>query len=902
MEKIPTYCYQCYNGPDPLLVKVENGVAIGIEPNYSLAPKHPCGGKICSKAYGLIDKLYDPNRVKGPLLRQNPKKGRDEDPQWKEISWDEALDILADKLRAVKERGGVDENGYPRLALTLGQAGAPEGHFGLLPTFLSTIFKWIGPLDLTIGTGQGVKCYHSEHVFHEFWHRAFMVVADLPRTKYILSFGHNTNASDGVGAWKRTYSRERGLKTVQVEPHLSISAATADKWIPIKPKTDPIFLYSMINVILHEKNWQDLCDLEFIKKMTNSPYLIGPNGYYMRDKETKKPLIWDPVDGNAKAFDDPSIKDFALEGKYEVTGIENGPDGKSWEHEGVKCKPSFQLLIETTKEYTPELAENVCGVPASTIRDVTGEFLENAMVGASIAIDGEKLPYRPVAIELGKTVNNGPGGYETCWARTVLLMLVGALEVPGGAIGPGSRLNPPYHMRWLDVKPGPDGFMLQNLNPTDKKNWPPKVMFRGPYTALTPLIGSRGWASGIAPFTLAWMFMDNPPENWPQPPPPDVWIVYRANPIRTQWDPELVERVVKKFPFIVHFSYVIDETSWYADLILPDHTDLEGFQLTELFSHHWYGAWDYYGYILKQPVVEPVHNTMDMADIMVELVDKLGLLGQFNARLNRGSGTGIPLSGDGYDFSLEEDKKHKWVEILDRMCKAATAVLSGGKEICDLGWFKKNSICVERYPGPKKYMYHVLKGLRFEIPYQETVKRVGEELGNRLHERGIKWWDKQLKEYVALPRAKDFSEEWDEFYRKIGKDPEEYDMWLISSRSANLLWTGNVSNPKMLDIAGKALDFGGVVLNSKAARKMEINDGDMVIVESPFGKKKSRAIIREGQRPDVALLVGQLGQWKAPNAKDLNIPNVDDFVGLDLDILDAGGSSCDLARVKISKG
>jgi phenylacetyl-CoA:acceptor oxidoreductase len=886
-----------------LLVRVENGVAVGIEPNYDLAPKHPCGGKICSKAYGLIDKLYDPNRVKGPLLRQNPKKGKDEDPRWKEISWDEALDLLAEKLRKVKEKGGLDKNGYPRLALTLGGAGTPEGHFGLLPTFLPTIFKWVGPFDLTIGTGQGVKCYHSEHVFHEFWHRAFMVVADLPRTRYILSLGHNTNASDGVGAWKRAQAKEKGLKVVQVEPHLSVSAANADRWIPIKPKTDPVFLFSMINVLLHEKNWREVCDLEFIKKMTNGPYLIGPNGYYMRDKETGKPLVWDSEEGKAKTFDDPSIQDFALEGEYEVSGVERGPDGETWEQEGVKCAPSFQLLIEHVKEYTPEFAEKICGIPASTIREVTDEFLENAMVGATVKVDGERLPYRPVAIELGKTVNNGPGGYETCWARIVLLMLVGALEVPGGVIGPGSRLNPPYHMRWLDVKPGPDGFMLQQLNPTDKENWPPKVMFRGPFTALTPLNGSRGWASGIAPFTLAWLFMDRSPENWPKPSPPDVWLVYRANPVRTQWNPELVERVLEKFPFVVHFTYILDETSWFADLILPDHTDLEGHQLTPIFSHHWYSTWDYYGYILKQPVVKPVYNTRDMSDIIIELVDKLGLLKEFNSRLNKGSGTGIPLSGKGYDFGLDVERKYKSEEIWDRICKAVTSMLSGGKEVHDLEWFKKNGVYLKSYPKLQKYMYYVFReGLRFEIPYQETIKRVGVELGNRLHERGVRWWDKQLEEYSALPRAKDFSEEWDEFYKKMGEIPEKYDIWLIASRSPNLLWTGNTSNPKMLDVAGKALDFGGVVMNSKAAEERRVKDGDTVVIESPFGRKTSTVILREGQRPDVALLVGQLGQWIAPHAKDLNVPNVGDFTGLQLELLDAGGSSCDLAKVCIYKG
>jgi phenylacetyl-CoA:acceptor oxidoreductase len=903
MKFIPTYCYQCYNGPDPIQVKVEEGVAVGIEPNYDLALEHHSEGRICSNPYGLIEKLYNPHRVKSPMLRQNPNKGRNEDPKWKEISWGEAIDILADRLRKVRERGGIDENGYPRVALTLGGAGTPEGHFGLLPTFLSTMFRWIGPIDLTIGTGQGVKCYHSEHVYGEFWHRAFMVIADLPLTKYILSFGHNDNASSGVGAWRQAQARERGLKMIKIEPHLSVSGANADRVIFIKPKTDSVFLFSMIHVILHEKNWREVCDLKFLKEMTNSPYLIGPNGYYMRDEETRNPLIWDAVDGKRKTYDDHSIKDFALEGEYEVSGVEVGPDGETWRHENVKCKPSFQHLIDAVKDYAPEYAEKICDISTGTIREITEEFLKNANVGATIELDGEKLPYRPVAIELGKTVNNGPGGYETVWARTVLLMLVGALEVPGGAIGPGSRLNPPYEMRWKSVELGPDGFMRQELNPTEKGKWPPKVMFRGPFTALTPLTGSRGWASGIAPFTLAWLFLDKPPKNWPTPSPPDVWIIYRANPLRTQWDPELVERVVNRFPFIVDFTYVIDETAWYADLVLPDHTDLEGLQLTPVFSKHWYSLWDGYGYILKQPVVEPVYNSMDMTDIIVQLMDRLGLLKEFNSRINRGSGTGIPLSGENYDFRLEEDKKYSSEEIWDRVCKAATAMLSGGKETYGLDWFKKNSLYLKPYSRLEKYLYYVFKkkGIRFEIPYQERIKRIGEELGRRLRERGIDWWDKQLEEYKALPLAKDFSEEWNDFYMKIGADAEKYDMWLIASRSQQLAWTANVSNPRALSAASRCLDFGGVVISSKAAGKRGIKHGDVVIIESPFGKAKSKVIVREGQRPDVALLVGQLGQWKTPYARDLPVPNVNDFMRLDLHLLDAGGSGCDIAKVRIYK-
>ena len=64
-RKLATYCYQCVAGPDLLTVKVNNqGVATEVEPNFAAEPVHPGGGKVCVKAYGLVQKLYNPNRVR----------------------------------------------------------------------------------------------------------------------------------------------------------------------------------------------------------------------------------------------------------------------------------------------------------------------------------------------------------------------------------------------------------------------------------------------------------------------------------------------------------------------------------------------------------------------------------------------------------------------------------------------------------------------------------------------------------------------------------------------------------------------------------------------------------------------------------------------------------------------
>ena len=73
VEKKATYCYQCVAGPDLLTVKVVDGVATEVEPNFAAADIHPGGGKVCVKAYGLVQKLYNPNRVRSPSGAIRPR-------------------------------------------------------------------------------------------------------------------------------------------------------------------------------------------------------------------------------------------------------------------------------------------------------------------------------------------------------------------------------------------------------------------------------------------------------------------------------------------------------------------------------------------------------------------------------------------------------------------------------------------------------------------------------------------------------------------------------------------------------------------------------------------------------------------------------------------------------------
>jgi len=166
---------------------------------------------------------------------------------------------------------------------------------GTFPAFLAA---W-GPVDMGFGSGQGVKCYHSEHLYGELWHRAFTVSPDTPMCNYLISCGANVEASGGVvGVWRHANARERGMKRVQVEPHLSVTGACSAEWVPIRPKTDAAFLYALLHVLLHEAARERL-DLAFLKQHTSSPYLVGANGFFLRDPVTRRPLLWDTLRGGA---------------------------------------------------------------------------------------------------------------------------------------------------------------------------------------------------------------------------------------------------------------------------------------------------------------------------------------------------------------------------------------------------------------------------------------------------------------------------------------------------------------------------------------------------------------------------------------------------------------------------
>ena len=278
-EWIPSCCQMC-GGQSGILCHVVNGVVEKIEPNHwnpinyanvssdffdGYSAEFGCkeGGVICPKGNASIMQLYDPDRVKKPLKRTNPKKGREEDPQWQEISWDQALDEIGAKLETLRDAG--------------------EAHKLLWWTEDSSFTDMQDDFCKLYGTPNFSMHSNLCDVTRKASYTMAMgddrPLADFIQAKYILLFGWNPTSAIKWVYLPRIITRaiEHGARMVVVDPYLSDTAAKAQEWVKIRPGTDGAMALAMCHVIIRD----NLYDKEFVESWTSG---FAEFSAYLKDK------------------------------------------------------------------------------------------------------------------------------------------------------------------------------------------------------------------------------------------------------------------------------------------------------------------------------------------------------------------------------------------------------------------------------------------------------------------------------------------------------------------------------------------------------------------------------------------------------------------------------------------
>lgn len=683
---IPTACFGCFTQCG-VLAYVKDGVVLDIQGN----PENPISrGKICAKGKSKILSVSDPLRVLHPLRRTNPQKGIGVDPRWQEISWDEALDSITDRLRKIRAED-------PRKLIIATWDTA----------VLSLVRCWAAAFGTPNSHWTGYFCGNNLHPVAYLMNGTFHTAVDLDYCNYALlvgsQHGFGVGANPNLLTQKMADARRRGIKVVVVDPICSNAASKADEWIPTRPGTDGALALGIQNLLLNEYG---LYDRDFLRWKTNGSYLVDMAGVYLRDPQSHKVLVWDQGDGTAKPFDDPTVQDPALEGEFSVAA-------------GVGCT-AFSRLKEHVKAYPAERVSAITTIPANTIRRIAKEFGEAARIGSTIEIRGKKFPYRPAALHVYQGAYAHKHGFLAHLALQTVNFIIGSLYAVGGAQG-SHPVSP-----WWSVRESADGMISAGTSSSHRLPYPPP-------SASIPtdygLMGLFPMGSNISP-AIGISTIDPGMFHLPKP---EMLIHCRTNLMVTRANPEATAKALKQIPFMVSFACELNETAEFADIVLPDTHDLERLDLFPNRHFDVLPGLDYWFWGLRQPVVPPAGEVRHWVAVLFDLASRGGFVSQLHEILNRSLHLKNP-------HGLDPARRYSWEEILDRWARSECGSDHG------IEWFKENGLVRQEKKPEETYARDTVPG-RFPI-YFEFLPRVGASVAQVTAEMRLPW---DVSDYQILP-------------------------------------------------------------------------------------------------------------------------------------------------------
>jgi len=240
-EWVPSTCQGC-TAWCPAEFLVEEGRVVKVRGNQLSKAN---GGYVCPRGHLMIQQMYDPDRVKVPMKRTNPQKGRGIDPKFVPITWDEALDTVADKMMELRKANEPEKLMYMRGRYS---PTSTELLYGTLPKIFGTPNYF----------SHSAICAEAEkmgpgYTQGFFGYRDY----DLAKTKCLVVWGCDPLSSNrqvpNVIA-KFGDILDRGT-VIAVDPRLSASAAKANEWLPIKPGEDGALAAALAHVIMTEGMW-----------------------------------------------------------------------------------------------------------------------------------------------------------------------------------------------------------------------------------------------------------------------------------------------------------------------------------------------------------------------------------------------------------------------------------------------------------------------------------------------------------------------------------------------------------------------------------------------------------------------------------------------------------------------
>ncbi|MFZ0548687.1 MAG: molybdopterin-dependent oxidoreductase, partial [Candidatus Promineifilaceae bacterium] len=238
---IPTMCEMCV-WRCGVRAKVENGRVVKLEGN----PEHPHSlGNLCARGQSGLMNTYDPDRVLTPLIRV----GQRGEGKFREASWEEALDLVANSMQEIKDKYG------PEAMVFSSTHNLSQVQFeNLLNAFGSPNY----------GTQRSL-CFNAMIVANQMTFGMEEPNRSYDGLQYLILTGRNLMEAISTSETSAlSHAIDRGMKVVYLDPRFTKTAAKATDWLPIRPGSDLAFHLSLLNVIIAEERY----NRDFVRQYT----------------------------------------------------------------------------------------------------------------------------------------------------------------------------------------------------------------------------------------------------------------------------------------------------------------------------------------------------------------------------------------------------------------------------------------------------------------------------------------------------------------------------------------------------------------------------------------------------------------------------------------------------------
>ncbi|MFZ2649117.1 MAG: molybdopterin-dependent oxidoreductase, partial [Burkholderiaceae bacterium] len=584
-------------------------------------PQHPINrGVICAKGASGAMKQYSPARLLKPLRRKaGAQRGAGD---FEEIEWEEAISLLTErlgKIRATDPKKFALFTGRDQMQALTGlfarQFGTPNyaAHGGFCSVNMAAGMIY------TIGGS--------------FWEFGG---PDLDRAKLFVMMGtaedhHSNPMKIAIAKFKRD-----GGRFVSINPVRTGYSAIADEWVPIRPGTDGAFLLAVIHEILGK----GLYDRDFVVRYTNGGELVNTDassdelGMFVRTEVPAEEACYDPQNKlwwdrhtNKAVITHTAGADPYLLGEFKLAG-------------GTAVKPAFQLLQERVKDYTPEWAQAITGIPAETIRRLAHEMgvtARDQRIELPIAWtdswgnEHDTVTGNPVAFHAMRGLAAHSNGFQTVRSLAILMTLLGTIDRPGGFRhkAPFPRPIPPC------ARTPNDSRAVQPNRPLDGMalGWPadPDDLFVNDDGSPVRIDKAFSWEYPLSVHGLMHNVITN---AWRGDPYRiDTLLIFMAN---MAWNSTMNTAAVRhmlndkdeqgqyKIPFLVVADAFHSETTAFADLVLPDTTYLERHDVMSMLDRpisEFEGPTD----SVRIPVLPVTGDCKPFQEVLIELGTRLKL-------------------------------------------------------------------------------------------------------------------------------------------------------------------------------------------------------------------------------------------------------------------------------------